>query len=155
MNKITSKIKSDQISGVLLLFFGLFIIFQAKELGSEARFIPWIVASLIIIFSIVICIQSFKLINVEVVSKKIKRKYIGKKLIYIVILTVIYMFIMPVIGFEIASFCYLLIVISIIEKRFFWLSTLISFLVTVSLILIFSLGMDLRIPLLFSKLFNL
>lgn len=153
MKKRTLNIKSDQISSIILLFFGLFIIFQAKELGVEARFIPRIVASLIIIFSVLVFVQSSTIKKVDILP--IKQKHLDKKLVFVIFLTVVYMFIMPIIGFEIASFCYLLFLIGLLEKQFLWSSVLISVIVIFALVIIFYFGMDLRIPLLFTKLFNL
>ncbi|MCF6269789.1 MAG: tripartite tricarboxylate transporter TctB family protein [Melioribacteraceae bacterium] len=155
MNKLLKNIKPDMISGGLILSFSLFIILQSIELRADARLIPLITALLIMVFSVTIIIGSFKSKNSESFSVAILKKNMDKPLLFIILLTLLYVFILPIIGFEITSFCYLIIVMAIIERELFWSRVLISGIVTLTLVFIFSFGLNLRIPLLFSKFFNI
>lgn len=152
MMKSLRNIKPDMISGGLILSFSLFLIFYSKDLGADARRIPLITAFLIMIFSIIIMIRSFRSKDKDSFSSF--RKYMDKPLIFIILLTLVYVYALPFIGFEIASFIYMLIVMILIERKFLWSRVLISGIITLSLIFIFYFGLNLRIPLLFTELFN-
>ncbi len=152
MKKSLGDIKPDIISGGLILSFSLFLIFYSMDLGADARRIPLITAFLIMIFSIIIMIRSFRSKDKDSFSSF--QKNMDKPLIFIILLTLVYVYALPIIGFEIASFIYMLIVMILIERKFLWSRVLISGIITLSLIFIFYFGLNLRIPLLFTELFN-
>ncbi len=155
MNKLLRNIKPDMISGGLILSFSLTLIFQSIDLGADSRLIPLIIAFLIVIFSVVIIVGGFKSKTMEPFSTAVLKKNMDKPLVSIILLTLLYVAVLPIVGFEITSFCYMMIVMIIIERKFYWSRVLLSGLVTLLLVFIFSFGLNLRIPLLFSKIFNM
>ncbi len=143
--------KSDRVSGSFWFLFCLFIIYQSYKLGLGSVYRPgpgflffW-TGIVVAIMSLVVVVQSFRTHAAEE-SGAAEGKRTLRKVLFVLIALFAYALLMEYLGFFIVTLLLFMFLLGVIEKKKWWVTILVSVLVTFFSYLIFETALKSQLP---------
>jgi len=143
----------DRFLAIFLIIISVIVFFETSKFPSfsnemqviDASFVPRLLASFLIIASLILLVKSFKQVdNSKLDTCKLDKS--SSRVLVIVILMIAYRYILPIIGFEITTILFLTTTMYLFKYKKILKAFLISLLVTIVIYYIFIFILNVPFP---------
>lgn len=144
--------RADQASGAFWFIFSVFISYESYHLGLGSLHQPgpgsffFLTGIVTALFSLTIILRSFKMRAPEGTKAPAFERRGVAKIIPVLLSLFLYAMLMERLGFLIVTLLLFTFLLRIIEKKKWWLTVLVSLIVTAASYLIFEVGLQSQLP---------